>query len=557
MLHLRPYQKEALESVKKSFKNNIHKQLLVLPTGAGKTVLFIAITQHFKRKTLILAHRDELITQAYEKFKKFYPEVDISIYKGNNHDLDHQVIISSVQTCNRRISQLKKKGFKLLIVDESHHATSNTYQNIISELDFLDDPKKLLIGVTATPNRADKQSLADIFQKITYSISIDKLIKDKYLSPVIGRRILTDFKLSGIKTSMGDFAVGELAYAVNIPERNTFIVNKWKQHALHRKTIVFCVNVQHCKDVAEEFNKQGIITRAVWGDMNPIERKETLEDFSKEIITIITSCGILTEGFDEPSVSCIVMARPTKSSGLYTQCIGRGLRIDDSINATKQDCLVLDFTDKHHNLNTIISLQAIMPQTPVILDESAIAKTAPNLSSKKPTIKSDVSIDREFNILAMPKFIWLSVGDEYSLSSDYGSEIIICKKNDFFVAYLFDENAESQLLVEKQPTLKACKDLCEEFAQSHLMMNYADMNSLWYIQNSCVKASFNQIKFLQQNNAYKNSLSKASASTQIRKIIAISKWKKRKTNNSSGNHIKNPIYSLEHREHLNQIHSQF
>lgn len=557
MLQLRSYQKEALKSVQISFKSKIHKQLLVLPTGAGKTVLFIAITQHFKRKTLILAHRDELITQAYDKYKTFYPDADIGIYKGNNHNLDHQVIISSVQTCNRRISQLKKKGFKLLIVDESHHATSATYQNIISELEFLDNPKKLLIGVTATPNRADKQSLADIFQKITYSISIDKLIKDKYLSHVIGRRILTDFKLSAIKTSMGDFAIGELATAVNIPERNTFIVSKWKQHALHRKTIVFCVNVQHCKDVAEEFNKQGIITRAVWGNMNPIERKETLEDFSKGIITIITSCGILTEGFDEPSVSCIVMARPTKSSGLYTQCIGRGLRVDDSLNTTKKDCLVLDFTDKHHNLNTIISLQAIMPQAPVILDESAITKTAPNLSSKKPTIKSDLSIDREFNILAMPKFIWLSVEDEYSLSSDYGSEIIICKKNDFFVAYLFDENAESQLLVEKQPTLKACKDLCEEFAQSHLMMNYADMNSLWYIQNSCVKASFNQIKFLQQNNAYKNSLSKASASTQIRKIIAISKWKKRKTNNSSGNHIKNPIYSLEHREHLNQIHSQF
>jgi len=356
MLQLRPYQKEALKSVQKSFKNKIHKQLLVLPTGAGKTVLFIAITQHFKRKTLILAHRDELITQAYDKYKAFYPNADIGIYKGNNHNLNHQVIISSIQTCNRRILQLKKKQFKLIVLDESHHATSATYQNIISELGFLDNPKKLLIGVTATPQRADKQSLADIFQQITYSISIDKLIKNKYLSPVIGRRILTDFKLTGVTTTMGDFAVGELADAVNIPKRNEFIVNKWKQHALHRKTIAFCVDIQHCKDIAKQFSDNGIVAAAVWGDMNAIERKQILEDFSKGIITVVTSCGILTEGFDDPSVSCIVMARPTKSSGLYTQCIGRGLRVDDSLNATKQDCLVLDFTDKDHNLNTIIPL---------------------------------------------------------------------------------------------------------------------------------------------------------------------------------------------------------
>ena len=113
MLNLRPYQKEALTSVKKSFKSKIHKQLLVLPTGAGKTCLFIAITQHYKRKTLILAHRNELIVQAYEKFKAFYPAADIGIYQGNQHNLDHQVIVSSIQTCNKRIQQLKEKGFKL------------------------------------------------------------------------------------------------------------------------------------------------------------------------------------------------------------------------------------------------------------------------------------------------------------------------------------------------------------------------------------------------------------------------------------------------------------
>lgn len=528
-MNLRDYQKEALSSVGKSFKNKIHKQVIVLPTGAGKTVLFIAITKYFQQKTLILAHRDELITQAYDKFKTFYPEADIAIFQGNQHSLNHQVIISSVQTCNKRIQQLKKESFNLLIIDEAHHATSKSYQKIISELGFMYDLSKLLIGVTATPMRSDKKSLSSTFQEIVHSVGIDELIKTKHLSPIVARRILTNFKIDGVKTSMGDFAIGELSQAINIPLRNAFIVSKWKEHAVERKTVVFCANVQHCQDVAIEFNKHGLKSAAIWGDMNTVLRKQTLHDFKIGKITVITSCGVLTEGFDEPTITCVVIARPTKSSGLYTQMIGRGLRIDDNPNSTKINCMVLDFTDQHNRLNTVVSIANIMPNVSIITDNSAITKMSSNLRSKKRNAKRTQSIDEEFDILATPKFIWLSLGNSWSLTDDYNNEIVISKSNEVYNAYLYSNNSIQKLIVKSQPTLHSCKDLCEDYAQTYLKITYADSNSEWFIRNRKLKPSSAQVYKLQEYDAYKPTFNSATACTEIRRLIAKSKAIRRLT----------------------------
>jgi len=529
MLNLRSYQNDALNSVVKSFNNKIHKQVVVFPTGAGKTVLFIAITQHFQQKTLILAHRDELITQAYEKFKIFAPETDIAIFQGNQHSLDNQVIISSIQTCNKRIQKLKKENFKLLIIDEAHHAPSASYERIITELGFMYDSSKLLIGVTATPMRRDKKSMSSVFQEIVHSVGIDEFIKAKHLSPIVARRILTNFKIDGVKTSMGDFAIGELSQAINIPQRNAFVVNKWKEHAVDRKTIVFCANVQHCQDVAAEFNKHNIKAAAVWGDMNTALRKQTIHDFKIGKITVITSCGILTEGFDEPSVACVIMARPTKSSGLYTQMIGRGLRIDDSPNSTKTNCMVLDFTDQHNRLNTVISITNIMPNVSIVTDNSAVSKTPPNSHSSKRNLKTKQSIDEEFDIFAAPKFIWVCIGSSWSLTDDYNNEMVISKNNEFYNAYLYSNNSMQKLIVGNQPTLQSCKDLCEDYAQTYLKISYADSNSEWFIRNRKLKTSSAQVCKLQEYDAYKPTFNAATACTEIRRLVAKSKSIKRLT----------------------------
>lgn len=520
-LSLYPYQQKALESVTKSFNLNIHKQLLVMPTGSGKTILFIAITKHFNQKTLILAHRDELITQAYKKFKKFWPEANVNTYQGKNSSLDHQIIISSVQTCSQpnRLIQLKKESFSTLIVDECHHSISVSYQKVINELGFADNPEKLLLGVTATPDRSDKQSLSTIFQENTFSIGIDELIEQGFLSPVKGRQILTNIKLTGVKTTMGDFATGELSVVVNVPERNTFIVSKWKEHAASRKTLVFCVSVQHCKDLAAEFNKHGIKAAAVWGKMPRKDRKKILDDLRKGKISIVTSCSMLTEGFDEPSIACVVMARPTKSKSLYTQMVGRGLRKDTNPKTTKTDCLILDFTDKTHTLNTVVSLQQVMPNIPMIIEEETPQRKQSNSIVREQTIRSDKDVDKELNLFGKPKYIWIEIDGAHSLTDDIGNEVMIYQYETGYLATILLAQGIHQIVSTPMP-LQECKDNCQLWAQKNLKITYADANSQWSRDNANAKPSSNQIGLLKRNNAYDPCLTKTEASTMIREIIA-------------------------------------
>ena len=155
---LRDYQKECLNVVLREHSSGINQQLIILPTGSGKTIVMAAIAKHFNKKTLLLAHREELINQAVEKFKLFWPDVDIGICMADRDDVDRQIVIGSVQSCSRikRLDRLKEKGFELLMIDEAHHSASDSYQSVISALGFECDSKNLLLGVTATPQRSEQ-----------------------------------------------------------------------------------------------------------------------------------------------------------------------------------------------------------------------------------------------------------------------------------------------------------------------------------------------------------------------------------------------------------------
>ena len=393
-VQLREYQEEALQEIVKALSEGINKQLIVLPTGSGKTILMAALAKYFNKRTLILAHREELIQQAFDKFKLYWPEADIGICKAERAETNHQIVIGSVQSCckPKRLAHLKDSEFNIFLIDEAHHATAESYQKIIKELGFHSDKTKLLLGVTATPNRSDKDSLGETFEKITYSRSIATMIKAGYLSPAIGRKILTNFSLKNIKIQNGDFSIGELAEVVNTPERNAFIAEKYKEYAPNRKAVAFCVDVAHCKDLALSFEKVGITSRAIWGEMPIEERKNLLEDLKRGRIQVAMSCGVLTEGFDEPSISCIAMARPTRSQSLYIQCIGRGLRLWPG----KQDCLVLDFTDKGHNLDSVMSLSRTISDTLEIHERPTGRREAVERAAKIETIEE---CDAEFDIL--------------------------------------------------------------------------------------------------------------------------------------------------------------
>lgn len=522
LVKLREYQKEALEEIHQEYLIGINSQLIVLPTGSGKTILMAAISKHFNKKILLLAHREELIQQAFDKFKLYWPEADIGICKAEREDAKNQIIIGSVQSCSRskRLGLLKESGFDILMIDEAHHASADSYQRIINELGFRQDKTKLLIGVTATPNRADKQALGDTFEKITYSRSISTMIKAGYLSPAIGRKILTNFTLKNIRSQNGDFSIEDLAEAVNTSERNAFIAEKYQSYAADRKGVAFCVDVKHCQELAAAFEKVGIKAKAIWGEMPGEERKKVLEALTSGKIQVAMSCGVLTEGFDEPSIDCIVMARPTKSQSLYIQCVGRGLRLWPG----KQNCLVLDFTDRSHNLDSVMSLSRTVPDALEILEKQNTFDQEE--VDKAPKIEVWEECDREFDVLGHARFIWTCLGDnEWSLQDDERREIVMKPQEGGYVAELYHVDDPAKQIVRSPLPLEYCSGVCEDYARRHLKIAFADMHAPW--MNAQAQPTQSQRELLQKHKAYKEGMSKAEASIEIKRIIALKNKQRR------------------------------
>lgn len=513
-ISLRNYQANAIDKIVEAFKKGVGKQLIICPTGSGKTIIMAALAKQLGKRTLLLAHREELITQAEEKFKLVWPEADCGICMADQNDPNKQVVFGSVQSCSRdrRLQQLKENDFELLLIDEAHHGNSPSYQRIIRELGFAGASKsKLMVGVTATPMRSDNKELGDVFEEIPYSLSIGTLIKAGYLSPLVGRRVLTRTSLEGIHTRAGDFAIGELSEAVNTPERNKSIVETYRKYAPNRKGIAFCCDVQHCKDLAEALRDAQIPAKAIYGDMDPFERKNALQELKTGEIQVATSCGVLTEGFDEPTISCVTMARPTKFQGLYIQCVGRGLRLHPS----KSDCLVLDFADEGHNLETVASLAKTIPEA------KHIGKTqeAKEKEERKHSINIRRVCDEEFDILGSTRFIWISIGDnEWSLADDEGGEIIMTPQGSGHVATVYWKDGREHQLVTSPILIEYCSGCCEDFARSHFKLNYSSAEAPWL--TSSHPPTEGQVAYLQKKGIETKEITKAQASMKIREIIA-------------------------------------
>jgi superfamily II DNA or RNA helicase len=342
MIVLRPYQTEALEAVLSSEAKGINKQLIVLPTGAGKTVIFSHLPIIRKESTpmLVIAHRAELLHQAKNKIQQMNPDLIVEIEQAENIAGKVDVVVASVPTMGRansdRIEKFSKDYFKTIIIDEAHHAAAPTYRRIV---DYFQP--NLILGVTATPQRSDSTRLIDVFQEIVYYKTIEDLIKQGWLTRLVGYRIKTETDLTEIEVSDGDFVQSQLQDAVNNPNRNASIVAAYQQICQERKTLVFAAGVQHAKDLALSFTKNSIVTEVILGETPDEERSTILQKFRNNEIKVLINVGVLTEGFDEPSVQAIILARPTKSTLLYTQVVGRGTRLDEG----KNNCLIIDISD--------------------------------------------------------------------------------------------------------------------------------------------------------------------------------------------------------------------
>ncbi len=316
---LRPYQQEAIDAVRDHWRE-WDRELLVMATGTGKTYTAKCIIEDRLREgsVLFMAHRDELIEQARATFG------DAGKVKGPETDI-RPITVGSVQTL---VNRPRYEGFRTLVIDEAHHAVSESYQKVLAQY-----PDAKVLGLTATP---DRKGLGDVFEGIAYEYGLRDAVKDGYLSKIVARTIPIDIDLTKVKTRVGDFEVTGLVEALEpyLPE----IAKSMVEHAMDRKTVVFLPLVRMAQEFAEMLRGYGFDAREVDGQSQ--DRKETLEWFANAGKgSVICNAMLLTEGYDCPDVDCVVVLRPTKVRSLYAQMIGRGTRLAPN----KANCLVLDF----------------------------------------------------------------------------------------------------------------------------------------------------------------------------------------------------------------------
>lgn len=344
MLKLRPYQHAAIEAVKNDWDSGYLSTLLTMATGGGKTIVFLSLLHDVMQpgdRALIIAHRRDLIAQPKEHIAELFPAMSAGVVMSDQNDTAQQVTIATVQTLGvkGRLEQIIAHGaIDYLIIDEAHHATSKSYSRIIEKLQIY-NPELRHLGVTATPVRADGDGLSKIYQHAAGKWGIVELIQKGWLSPVRWLAIQVGVSIAGVKTQAGDFVKSQLKNVYETDNVFELIAETHKKYAVGRQAIAFTVTVDGAYDLAEKFNEAGIKARAADAKTKPKERAQMLNDFRAEKIEVICNVGLYTEGLDLPICSCIHGGRPTKSDGLYTQMIGRALRLYPG----KQDALILDY----------------------------------------------------------------------------------------------------------------------------------------------------------------------------------------------------------------------
>ena len=318
---LRDYQQDLFDRIHGAFRRGVKNPLVVSATGSGKTATFCYIAHRAKQAgspVLILVHRRELITQTSATLKRFGVAHGI-IQPGVTADPAQLVQLAMVQTISRRVASIRSP--RLIIVDESHHAVSNTYRAIITAF-----PSAGVIGFTATPLRLDGRGLGDYFSEIIHGPSVEwlmqngHLIRPKYYAPP------SQVVLKGIKKRMGDYASDALAAAMDKPTITGDAVKHYQKICPESRAVVFCCNVNHAQHVAESFASAGIPSGLIHGAMKTEDRKAVVDNLTTGSIRVMTSVDVVSEGFDLPSAEAAILLRPTTSLGLFLQQIGRILR---------------------------------------------------------------------------------------------------------------------------------------------------------------------------------------------------------------------------------------
>ena len=436
----------------------------VAPTGAGKTIMLSKVIGNFYEqnpnlKACVLAHRDELTAQNEEKFKWVNPAISTSIVDSYGKSWDGNVTFAMVQTLSRENNLKEMPPVDLLVVDEAHHATAPSYKNILEHA-YQANPNLKLLGVTATPERGDKSSLGELFNNCCDQIKIGELIlSGNLVRPVtfaIDMGNVTE-KLKALRTrGKGDYSDSEVASILDSEPLNSEVVRHWREKAGERKTVIFCSNVSHATNVTNSFNAAGISTALVTGEMTKEQRAIVFENMTKGMIQVIVNVAVLTEGWDYPPISCVVLLRQSSFKSTMIQMIGRGLRtIDLAIypDIIKKDCVVLDFgisTMLHGSLDQMINLRS---KNKGFIICSSCKKKIPKEAEECPLCNSNLVEQEqeedkeqkvrtvlsnfemaEIDLLGAVNFHFTELEDDSLLASGFNSWAYIHKKGDVWFA---------------------------------------------------------------------------------------------------------------------------
>ena len=371
-MELRPYQKEAKEAIFEQWDSGVLKTLLVLPTGCGKTVVFAKVTEECVRqgdRVLILAHRGELLEQAADKLMKT-TGLGCALEKAESSCQGSwfRVVVGSVQTLMRekRLNSFDPFYFNTIIIDEAHHCISDSYQRVLQHF-----PHAHVLGVTATPDRGDMRNLGAYFESLAYEYTLPKAIKEGYLSPIKALTIPLKIDMSSVSVQAGDFKASEIGTALDPYLQG--IAEEMQKYCRDKKTVVFLPLVKTSQKFRDLLNQYGFRAAEVNGDSQ--DRAEILKDFDAGKYNVLCNSMLLTEGWDCPSVNCIVVLRPTKVRSLYCQMVGRGTRL--SPETGKDHLLLLDFlwhTERHelcHPASLICENEEVAQQMTENLEKEA------------------------------------------------------------------------------------------------------------------------------------------------------------------------------------------
>lgn len=340
-MELREYQTDVIEEARKSFRRGTRKLIIQAPTGAGKTVIASQIIRQAEERgseVLFLAHRRELVYQAYDKLKVFGVDRGV-LMAGEVYDAWAPVTVASIDTLRTRAMRGQKMGMpkaRLVIIDECHRSLSKTYLDLI---DYYAGEGAIVMGLTATPVRGDGRGLGQVYEDMVQCPSVAELIKQGHLvQPEYYAPTVPD--LSGVKTQAGDYHKAQLEGVMNTNDLVGDVITNWLRLASDRQTIVFASGVQHSIHLRNEFQKAGVEAAHIDAETSVDDRIRIIEDLRSKKIQVICNCMVLTEGFDEPSLDCAVLAKPTKNLGLYLQMAGRVLRPSPG----KENTRIIDHT---------------------------------------------------------------------------------------------------------------------------------------------------------------------------------------------------------------------